>query len=274
MNKIRTFKELLDIIQEAPGPGPAGLFGAPSSASPGATTPGAPKSAGVLSTIGKLANKFDPNVLAGKLKTINQQGALATISQGANALAQKQLTGFYMKLDLPTGWPKKGSNVMYVGIKNKALYGTVRDTSKVGDQLVVNIDFPSAGTGQPNRFATATHNINTDRPFNSLEKWYMQQYLGNRWVQDQEESGHAASRSGMASFKWDPSINMFKYDTDVTAPDTVYIPSNSFAAALHKVGSTLPSFEAPDGTRYRSGVVRGKTIAGRPPIEYLIIKPS
>jgi len=272
MNKIKTFEELVNVAEA--GPGPAGLFGAPSSASPGTTTPGAPKSAGTLSKIGKWANRLDPNVLAGKLKTINQQGALATISQGANALAQKQLTDFYVKLDLPTGWPKKGSNILYVGIKNKALYGTVRDTSRVGDQLIVNIDFPSAGTGQPNRFATATHKDNTDRPFHSLEKWYMQQYVGGRWVQDQEESGHAASRSGMASFMWDPKINMFKYDTDVTAPEIVYVPSNNFAAALHKVGAKLPAFQAPDGTRYRSGIVRGKTVAGRPPVEYLVIKPS
>ena len=274
MKKIKTFNQLVKLVQEAPvpgaGPGPGGRT-APTPAA-GVATPGIPRSTSLLgklgraaSTAGKVISKFDPAALTQQVNKIYNQGAFKTatdvISKTGEMLtdkAQKQINDFFFKQDLPTGWPKVNDPVLYIGIRNKSLSGFIQKVTKVGENLTVTIKFPLSTTQPANRVATAVHNPK-QRPFNSIETWYMQIFDPSKgWINEQEETGH------VPAFYWDTTKNIFVYDTDKRGkPPLISVLASTVSPALRAKDSILRNITDTFGDTYRGGkVVKIQNIGG------------
>lgn len=239
-------------------------------------------------TLGNLASntasvlgRFDPGKLASKIKGIEQQGAFATAAQALGAIgqqltdsSQRKLEEFAFKSQLPQGWPKKGSKFKYIpvvnalkGADNSGIEGEVVSANQSGENLILNIDFPQAGTPQQTQMPFAKRvvaTINTkakSNPNYAVRGWEVQDIVpGQGAVRDTENSAHTGR-----PFTYNNVSGEFVYDQSLEGGYSANIPPTIEVTELESVYNITPTpgkvfnYKLPDNTTTSMKIVSSPT---------------
>ena len=230
-----------------------------------------------ISKAGSALGALDPGKLASKIRGIEKQGVIATGAQALDTLGQtltdssvKKLEEFMFKSQLPKGWPKKGSKFNYIPVVNdlkgadkKGIEGVVSTANQSGTNLILNIDFPRAGTPQQTQMpfakrVVATINTNAkSNPNYAVTGWEVQDIVpGSGGVRDDENSAHVGR-----PFSYDNITGNFVYDQGFQGKESIDVPPYIDATELQSTYKISPSvgatfdYKMPDGSTIKMKIV-------------------